>query len=174
MIVLETERLILRRFGHTDAEPLERIFCDEAVMRFSEGVRPPEWIPGWIERCRQNDACGAGDRPWAVVEKSTQQTVGYCGLFDVPDVNGRPETEVGYRLARAYWGRGYATEAVRAVCKHAFHVLGLPRLIAMIDPRNTASIRVAEKAGMCFSAEVMFEGFTHPDCVYVISREQSV
>jgi len=97
--------------------------------------------------------------------------MGYCGLFYFPDVGGQPETEIGYRLARAYWGRGYATEAARAVRDYAFDTLRLQRLIAMIDPQNGASIRVAEKLGMVYEKEVMFAGYTHPDRVYVIERE---
>ncbi|HEY9792445.1 MAG TPA: GNAT family N-acetyltransferase [Candidatus Obscuribacterales bacterium] len=67
--------------------------------------------------------------------------------------------------------RGYGTEALTAVIRYAFDVLQLPRLIAMIDPENTASLRVAQKSGMKYEAEVMFEGYTHPDHCYVIVRQ---
>jgi RimJ/RimL family protein N-acetyltransferase len=90
-------------------------------------------------------------------------------LFYFPDVNGQSEIEVGYRLARESWGRGYATEAVRGVCEYAFRSLGLTRLIAMIDPANVDSIRVAQKAGMAYEQDIMFEGYTHPDHVYAIT-----
>jgi RimJ/RimL family protein N-acetyltransferase len=83
-------------------------------------------------------------------------------------VCGQPETEIGYRLARPYWGRGYATESARAVRDYALNTLRLPRLIAMIDPQNVASIRVVEKLGMHYEKDVMFEGYTHPDRVYAI------
>ena len=76
-------------------------------------------------------------------------------MFYFPDVNGRAEIEIGYRLARAHWGQGYATEAVTAVRDYAFAALEMPRLIALIDPANTTSIRVAEKAGMRYEADVM-------------------
>src|SRR4051812_40748374 len=82
---------------------------------------------------------------WAVVEKSTRDVIGYCGLSRFEDVGGQPETEVGYRLIRSAWGHGYATEAATAVRDYAFDTLSLTRLIAIIDPRNVASIRVAEK-----------------------------
>jgi RimJ/RimL family protein N-acetyltransferase len=71
---------------------------------------------------------------------------------------------------RSAWGRGYATEAARAVRDFAFGDLGMQRLIAIIDPSNIASIRVAEKIGMHHDAEVMLEGYTHPDHVYIIAR----
>jgi len=95
--------------------------------------------------------------------------IGYCGLFFFPDIEGQAEVEIGYRLARSVWGKGYATEAAKAVRDYAFNVLRLERLIAMIDPSNIASIRVAEKIGMHYEKEVMFEGYTHPDHVYVIT-----
>ena len=63
-----------------------------------------------------------------------------------PDIDGRSEVEIGYRLARSAWERGYATEAARAVRDHAFGALGLGRLIALIDPANTASRRRSDSA----------------------------
>ncbi|MSR60370.1 MAG: N-acetyltransferase [Planctomycetaceae bacterium] len=95
---------------------------------------------------------------------------GYCGVFQYPDVGRQPETEIGYRLARPHWGRGYATEAARALRDYGFGTLSLARLIALIDPRNAASIRVAEKIGLRYEKDVMPEGYTHPDRVDAITR----
>lgn len=169
MIVLQTKRLTLRHFRQTDGKALACVFADPEVMRFGDGIKSHEWIQDWIE----GSICGYQQRgwgPWAVIENASGNLIGYCGLFDIADVNGRPEIEIGYRLARQSWGRGYATEAVLAVRDFAFLSLGLQRLIAMIDPDNTASIRVAEKAGMNYEQDVIFEGYTHPDRVYAISR----
>jgi len=94
--------------------------------------------------------------------------IGYCGLFFFPDVNGQSEVELGYRLAKSAWGQGYATESARAVRDYAFATLGLKRLIAMIDPSNLASIKVAQKIGMQYEKDVIFAGYTHPDLVYAI------
>jgi len=90
-------------------------------------------------------------------------------LFFFPDINGQAEVEIGYRLARSTWDQGYATEAAKAVCDYAFTMLGIKRLIAMIDPSNVSSIRVAEKIGMHYEKDVMLEGYSHPDHVYVIT-----
>jgi RimJ/RimL family protein N-acetyltransferase len=92
----------------------------------------------------------------------------------LPDVAGRQEVEIGYRLARSAWRQGYATEAARAVRDYAFFTLGIRRLIALIDPENLASVRVAEKIGMRYEKEVMLEGYEHPDHVYVVRREGRV
>ena len=169
-MIVETKRLVLKHFGIWDAEAMNRVFGDAEVMRFGDGVQTTEWVHGWLRRCLENYQQKSGIGPWAIVEKSSTETIGYCGLFHFPDVCGQPEMEIGYRLARAYWGRGIATEAVLAVRDYAFNALDIPRLISMIDPENAASIRVAEKAGMQYENDVMFEGYTHPDHVYAIAR----
>lgn len=169
MTVLQTKRLTLRRFTQIDDRALACVFADPKVMRFGDGIKSDEWIQDWVDGC----ISGYRDRGWgplAVIENASGNLIGYCGLFHIPDVNGRPEIEIGYRFARESWGRGYATEAVLAVRDWAFDSLGLTRLVAMIDPNNTASIRVAEKAGMEYEQDVVFEGYTHPDRVYAISR----
>ena len=144
------------------------VFADPEVMRFGDGPQSPAWIRAWIERQREGDRREPGHGLWAVVEKRSNTVMGYCGFFRFPDLGGQPEVEIGYRLGRAHWGCGYATEAAIAVRDHGFKALGFARLVSLIDPSNTASIRVAEKAGMVFEKEVMLEGYTHPDHLYVV------
>ena len=166
-VIAETGRLILRPFHMSDDEAMQRVLGDIEVMRFSAGVKTPEGVRAWLCRCVENyqkQSFGL----WAVVEKTSGEVIGYCGLTHFPDVAGLPETEIGYRLARPYWGHGYATEAVQAVRDYAFETLGLRRLIALVDPDNVASIRVAEKIGLRYEKDVMLEGYTHPDRVYSI------
>ncbi len=147
-----------------------RVFGDAEVMRFGPGVQTEVWVRHWLQDCQENYYQKRAFGPWAVVEKSSAQLIGYCGLFYFPAIAGRPEIELGYRLVRPFWGRGFATEAVLAVRDYSFNVLGLPRLIALIDPQNVASIRVAQKAGMQYEREIMLEGYTHPDHVYAIAN----
>lgn len=169
MVIVETERLILRHFHAFDGEAMERVFGDAEVMRFGPGVQTPRWVRDWL-RGRMEDYRELGFGPWAVAAKDGREVIGYCGLFHFPDVAGRPEIELGYRLARPFWGRGYATEAARAARDYGFGVLCLPRLIALIDPQNVASIRVAEKVGMRHERDVMMEGYSHPDRVYSVAN----
>jgi hypothetical protein len=169
MIIAETERLILRHFQLADSEAMDRVFGDPEVMYFGRGVQSREWVREWLHR-RQQIYQKLGYGVWAVVEKRSQQVLGYCGLTHFPDINGQPETEIGYRLARRHWGHGFATEAARAVRDYSFDTLKLPRLIALIDPQNVASIRVAEKIGLVYEEDVMLDGYTHPDRVYAIVR----
>jgi len=170
MFLLTTERLFLRHFHILDAEPMLRIFGDPEVMRFGDGVQTREWVDSWLKSCLERYYLKWGFGPYAVVEKSAQHVIGYCGLFYFPDVAGQPEVEIGFRLARSTWGQGYATEAAKAVRDFAFMTLGMKRLIAIIDPSNLASMRVAEKIGLRYTKDVIFEGYTHPDHVYAISR----
>ena len=169
--IAATERLFLRHFHILDSEAIFHVFGDPEVMRFGDGVQTKEWVWDWLRMCLERYYQTWGFGPYAVVEGRSLEVFGYCGLFFFPDVNGKPEVEIGYRLARSAWGRGYATEAVSAVRDFAFGTLGIKRLIAMIDPSNIASIRVAEKIGMRYEKEVWFEGYTHPDHAYVITRE---
>jgi ribosomal-protein-alanine N-acetyltransferase len=169
MIIAQTERLVVRHLHMLDHEPMLRVFGDSEVMRFGDGVQPSEWVRRWIAACLQQRYPQWGFGPYAVVERSRREVIGYCGLFFFADIGGRSEVELGYRLARSWWGNGYATEAALAVRDYALHMLCLKRLIALIDPANTASIRVATKLGMRYEREVILEGYSHPDHVYAMT-----
>jgi len=159
---------MLRHFTPLDSGAMINVFGDPEVMRFGDGIHSIDWIQAWLESClEQYRTWGFG--PYAVVRRQQEEVLGYCGLFLFPEIDGRSEIEIGYRLARSAWGSGYATEAVRAVRDYAFGTLGLKRLIALIDPANVPSLRVAEKIGMHYEKEVMLEGYDHADHVYVIT-----
>jgi [ribosomal protein S5]-alanine N-acetyltransferase len=167
MAIAETERLILRQFHIFDGEAMDRVFGDPEVMRYGPGVQTQPWVRNWLRDC-MDDYQTLGFGPWAVVKRLDSMVIGYAGLFHFPEIDGQSEIEVGYRLVRNHWGQGFATEAVAAIQAYAFQVLCLPRLIALIDPQNTASIRVAKKVGMHYEKEVMLEGYTYPDHLYSI------
>jgi [ribosomal protein S5]-alanine N-acetyltransferase len=168
MVIAETDRLILRHFHIVDAEAMEHVFGDAQVMKYGQGVQTKEWVGNWLGGCLEDYYQKWGFGLWAVVEKSERGVIGFCGLSRFADVGGVPETEIGYRLARARWGRGFATEAACAVRDYGFGTLNLPRLISIIDPRNLASIRVAEKTGLRYEKDVIFQGFS--DRIYAIDR----
>lgn len=166
-IILETDRLLLRHFHIFDLDAMTEVFTDREVMRFSDGVKSKDWVYDWLWNCAERTYQKWGFGPWTVVEKEQRQMLGYCGLFYFSDLAGQPEVEIGYRLARRFWGQGYATEAALSVRDYAFGPLCLSRLVALIDPANTASIKVAAKIGMRYEKEVMLEGYSHPDHLYV-------
>jgi RimJ/RimL family protein N-acetyltransferase len=172
MVIAETERLILRHFRTSDAQAMDRVLGDAYVMRFGEGPQTADRVRFWIRREITDRYPTWGFGKWAVVEKLGGAVMGYCGLARFTDRVLPGEVEIGYRLARAHWGKGYATEAARAAVAHAFGTLQLPRVIAMIDPENVASLRVAEKLGMRYVRDVSMEGWTHPDRVYAIDPQE--
>jgi [ribosomal protein S5]-alanine N-acetyltransferase len=150
---------------------MSHVFGDPEVMFYGHGTKDIQWIRKWLRGCLEDYHSKWGFGLWAVVEKQSMTVIGYCGLSRFDDVGGQPETEIGYRLARRFWGHGFATEAANAVRDYGFKTLNLLRLIAIIDPRNSASIGVAKKLGLNFEKEVMFQGFL--DHVYAIDRTQS-
>jgi ribosomal-protein-alanine N-acetyltransferase len=171
MTTLTTARLTLRPFRLTDASAMDHLFGDPEVMRFGPGLQNPQWVRDWLRFRILEFKEEAKTNVWAVERTLHPVVLGYCGLFYYPELLGSPETEIGYRLIRSYWGQGYATEAAIAVCDYAFKQLGLSRLVAMIDPDNLASIRVAEKLGMTYERDVMLAGYSHPDYLYVLESE---
>ncbi|MDX2006686.1 MAG: GNAT family N-acetyltransferase [Meiothermus sp.] len=169
MVTLQTPRLLLRLLEPGDAVALMAIFGDPEVMAYSDkGVRDTTWVEGWIRRELEQQRRHSFGR-YAVTERDSRALVGYCGLEN-EELEGRTEIALGYRLARSRWGSGYATEAARAVLEHGLLHLGLSRIVARIDPGNGASVRVAERLGMKLEKEVILEGYTHPDHLYVITR----
>lgn len=174
MIIAETERLILRRFEIDDGPAMDRVFGDPDVMRFGNGAQTREWVRNWLRTRREIDDRKPGYGQWGVVRKDDRILIGVCGLTYFSDVCGSPETEIGYRLARDVWGNGYATEAAVAVRDYGFSSLSLERMIALIDPQNVASIRVAEKLGMRYEQDVTLDGYTHPDRLYAMSRQSDL
>lgn len=136
-------------------------------MRFSDqGVKTAGWVEAWIVDCLGHQV-HHGYSKWAVIERSTNALLGYCGLELTPNLTERPEIALGYRLARVFWGQGYATEAATAVLEQA-RLLGLKRVVATVYPHNHNSLNVARKLGMHLEREVMLEGYTYPDHLYAI------
>jgi RimJ/RimL family protein N-acetyltransferase len=148
---VDTERLLLRRWRPDDAEPLAAINADPEVMRhIGAGVPLPrplsDELLGHFER--EWDERGFG--LWAVEERAVPGALlGFCGLtvpMFLPAV--LPAVEVGWRIARAAWGRGIATEAARAALALGLEQLEMREIIAIVAPENTRSLRVCEKLGM--------------------------
>lgn len=179
---LDTERLILRRFTAGDADLLIELDGDPAVMRYLTGGEPtaPQDI-------RERDLPGilAGYERWggdfgvfAAQDKVSGAFVGWFLLR--PERNGPlDEVELGYRLRRAQWGKGYATEGSKALLGKAFAELGVRLVWAETMSRNEGSRKVMGKAGMTMTGTLdtppdmlMVEGSEHGGVRYEITREQ--
>ncbi len=144
---LGTGRLELRRFTGADLGPLLVAFGDAEVMRFVGAERRPLTGAGVKALMRSADGHWAdhGFGLLAIVDRGSGRVVGEAGL---QVLEGGPDVELGYTLSRAAWGRGFATEAARAVLRWAFAGLGLERVVAVADPANAASLHVLDKLGM--------------------------
>jgi [ribosomal protein S5]-alanine N-acetyltransferase len=157
MTSLQTPRLLLRSFAADDLEKMATLMADKDFMRFSLGVFSREQTAGFLDKMRARDRHGLPSQ-FGVTFREDDRLIGYCDFFQQV-VDEKEELEIGYRIDPAYWGRGIATEAARAVRDHAFDDLRLPRVISLIHPDNIASRRVAEKNGMTPEKETTFRGF---------------
>lgn len=187
-IFLETERLILRRFTMGDIDNLVALDGDPAVMRYITGGPPTprdtlehDHLPYYLDYYKRY----AGYGFWAVIEKATGDFLGWFHFRPAEDAPA-DEPELGYRLRRSAWGKGYATEGSRALIDKGFTDLGVRRVVAFAFQPNIASTRVMEKCGMRLirtfrlTPEQMEEyfGVTDPslfdgdDVEYAITREE--
>ncbi len=149
-VFLETDRLALRRLTAGDVDHLVELDSDPAVMRFLSGGAPTprdviehEILPRFLRSYERYDGYGV----WAAIEKSTGVFLGWFS-FRPPAGGGPDEAALGYRLRQSAWGKGYATEGVRALIRKGFTELGVQRVSATTYQDNLASRRVMEKAGL--------------------------
>jgi len=146
---LTTDRLVIRSLQGEDAENLADLWSDADVTRYLGGSRNrAEVLRNVLADAEEGDRDPA-DALWPVIEKISGRLVGHCGILK-KEVDGKTERELVYVFAKDAWGKGYATEAARALCRYAYDQLQLKRLITLIDPDNTASSGVAKKAGLTF------------------------
>lgn len=149
-VYLETARLTLRQFTSADVEHLVALDSDPAVMRYLNGgiSTPRDVIEGVIlPRFFQSYAQGDGYGVWAAIERSTDDFLGWFS-FQPGEGGADGDITLGYRLRRFAWGKGYATEGVRALIYRGFTELGAQRVTATTYQDNLASRRVMEKAGL--------------------------
>jgi RimJ/RimL family protein N-acetyltransferase len=153
MVILETDRLILRHLLPDDLNSLYALYCDPEVTKFIPDA------PKSYEETREELEWFQNGHPahpelglWATIDKASGQFIGRCGLLPWT-IDQRDEVEVAYALAKDYWGQGLATEAAQAIMHFAFEELHLSRLICLVDRENQASINVATKIGMIFEKE---------------------
>lgn len=143
---IETERLLLRRFTFEDIEAAAAYNADPEVMRFVFRPRTAEETRRGIKYFHEVES-RHGFSLMATVYKPDGSMIGQCGLMP-QSIAGVAEVEIGYILAKSYWGHGLATEAAIALRDYGVREFGLRRLVSIIWPDNLGSQRVAEKVGM--------------------------
>lgn len=147
-----TERLALRRWRAEDREPFAAINADPEVMRFiGTGAVMERGLSDELLTRFEHEWATRGFGLWALSARDDpdERLLGYCGLtvpMFLPSV--LPAVEVGWRIARDAWGRGYATEAARAAVAFGFDEHGIEEILSIVDPGNERSLRVCAKLGM--------------------------
>ena len=174
MIILETNRLTLRRLVPDDLDALYALYSDPEMRRYFpvEGASPDrtlsreetkEELDWFLNGHPEHPELGL----WATILKETGEFIGRCGLLPWT-IDGQDEVEVAYMIDKRYWRRGLGVEAARGIRDYAFGQLGLTRLICMIDPANPASIGVATAIGMTLERQA--EDEHGPYLIYSMSR----
>lgn len=156
--ILETERLMVRKFSPTDASALVSILGDSDVMAHT--MRDPltfEEIKQLLEKHIIPSYAQRGWGRFAVVKKDDNILIGYAG-FSVQKLDVQEYVDLGYGFAKQYWHKGYATEVARALVHYSKDVLHLPAIIALVKKENARSIQVAKKAGFTFCKECDYHG----------------
>ncbi len=163
--MLETDRLILRRLDERDVDRIFAMRSDPEVMRF---IRAPQNRAESVNWLNLVSSRWASDRIGfcALIEKQTDKFVGWCGLWQLKETD---ELEIGYAIAKEFWGKGFATEAARAFLKYAFDRLKPDKIVGVAEPENVSSRRVMEKLGMQFVR--LGEFYNRELAQYAISRE---
>ncbi len=173
-VLLETERLTLRRFTPADANALRALDGDREVVRYTNagltGEGPPSRadasrrLAGFIARYATDGALAF----WAAEDRATGV---FLGWFQFTPTKTAGEVELGYRLLKASWGQGLATEGARALVAAGFRDLGVTRIVASALVANAASIRVMENAGLRLAHE-----FSHdpggPAVEHALTRDE--
>jgi len=155
MNILETERLIVRRYSPGDLADFYLLTGDADVMRYIRPVKTLEETRQFLEEniafYDQNPTLGR----WALLSKENERVVGSFSLLPLQNTD---DIHIGYALQKSYWGLGYATEIVRAGIRHAFDNLQLATLTAVIYPENVSSEKVLRKTGFSFDRSFMEDG----------------
>lgn len=166
--MLETERLIIRKFTFDDLPRLIEMRSDEEVIRYigSRRLQNPEAIEKRLKfyiECYEKYGYGM----CAMIWKQTNEMIGWSGLQPLQETG---ETEVGYGMIKEFWGKGIGYEAARAWLEYAFTKTEAPRIVAVAAPENTGSWRIMEKCGMKYEKTDEHYGM---QCVfYAISKNE--
>jgi RimJ/RimL family protein N-acetyltransferase len=156
---MRTERLVLRHWRNSDRQPFARLNADIRVMEFLPSVLSEQESNSLVDRIEAH-FLEHGFGLYAAEIRSERRFIGYIGL-SVATFHAAftPCVEIGWRLARGYWGRGFATEGAREIVRYAFAELNLQELVSFTVPANGRSLGVMKKIGMTYDPK---DDFDHP------------
>ena len=164
-----SERLLFRLYTQEDFDFLYGMLSDPEMVRYigNGDTRDPKGTQAFLEWIYSHYEMNKEYGLKVIVRKDDHVPVGHAGI--VPQkVNGKDELEVGYWIAREYWGNGYASESAKALLHRGISQLGLDRLISLIQEGNGASRKIANKNGMRAEAKIVLKGRN----VYVYSNSR--
>lgn len=172
MIILETDRLVLRELTLLDKENLSLILQDKDVMYAYEHAFNDSEVDIWLNnqlRRYKDDGFGL----WAVILKDTNEFIGQCGLT-VQNIGEKEVVEVGYLFKKAHWHKGYATESAIACKNYAFNTLDIDEVYSIIRDNNMPSINVAKRNGMSLKGEFVkhYYGMDMPHLIFSVNKYQ--
>lgn len=147
--IIETERLLLRKFNINDYKDVYEFGSNVEVQRYTgdkiiESLNDAKEL---IKNVWYKDYNKYGYGRWAVIYKPENKIIGFAGLKYLPEFN---ETDIGFRFLPEYWGKGLATEASSEIIKYGFEKLGLKKIIGIALAENIGSCKVLEKIGLTF------------------------
>ncbi len=160
--VIDTGRLILRRFTLDDVPALYQLCSRPEIIRYAQStpLASIEEAREFMQAAPFRDYATYGYGRFACVWKESGAVIGFSGLKYVPEI---ADTELGYRFFPEFWGLGLATEAGRASIDFARSDLGLKRLVAMVHPDNVASASVLAKLGFAVEKQLRYSGLNDID-----------
>jgi len=163
-LIAETPRLEIATFSPSDTAFLHQLTGDANVMKYFPKVLSYDETSDMLRKIL--DQYGSyGYCFWKVMLKINGDFIGIAGILH-QEVEGKIEAEISYRIVKKHWNNGYAIEAAEACVKYARTTLGKTRLISLIHPENTPSVRVAQKLGAQKEKSVSFIGTAHDVYVY--------
>jgi ribosomal-protein-alanine N-acetyltransferase len=166
-VKLETSRLILKSFHIEDAALLLELNSDPDVVKYTGDIayRDLNEVHEFIKGYNQYEKYGLGRLN--MFTKHTGEYIGWCGLEYLKSKN---ETDIGYRLLKKHWGKGYATEVAIVCLDYGFNTLNLKQIIGTAMKANPASINVFNKCGLKYWYDD--ECGNEPGVVYIIKKEE--
>ncbi|SKB97949.1 Protein N-acetyltransferase, RimJ/RimL family [Soonwooa buanensis] len=153
--ILETSRFFLRELNTNDAESFFALNANPNVLKYTgdKAFNHIDDARDFLQNYKEYEKYGFGR--WAIISKSNQEFVGWCGLKFHPETD---EVDLGFRIFEEFWNQGIATETAKACLDYGFSVLKLQNIIGRAMSENKASISVLEKCGMQFSKNILLDG----------------
>lgn len=166
--IIETERLLMRKFTLSDAQDAFEMNRDHEVLKYipTEPAQSLEEVKELIQNTTLADYDKFGFGRMAVILKSTQEFMGFSGLKNEPELNG---VDIGFRFKKKFWNQGFGTESALPFLKIGFESMNLNEIVAGAMPANKGSVAILKKLGMSFRDQKEFEGQLFD--IYAISSQ---